>query len=80
LPNDLVSQLESLEDEVTRLRGRLSAVDDDLASPVRAMEAFSDADRRFLGRSDEVEAFLRSPDSSRSLATRLDDLTTEAEY
>lgn len=80
LPNDLVSQLESLEDEVTRLRGRLSAVDDDLASPVRTMEAFSDADRRFLGRSDEVEAFLRSPDSSRSLATRLDDLTTEAEY
>ena len=80
LPNDLVAELESLEDEVTRLHGRLSAVDDDLTSPVRTMEAFGDADRRVLGRSDEVEAFLRSPDSSRSLATRLDEVTTEAEH
>ena len=79
LPNDLAAHLESLEEEVARLRGRLSAVDDDLAAPTRTIEAFDDGHRRLLDGADEVDAFLRSPDSSRVLATRLHDLTAEAE-
>ena len=79
LPDDLTVRLDAIDNEVTRLEGRLVAIDDDLAEPKRTVAAFDGSAQTILGHAVAVDDFLRDPDASRALVARLDDLRVEAE-
>lgn len=70
LPDDLTSQLNAREEEVGRLRERMTAIDHDLSAPARTVEAYGEPDRLFVESAGEIDVFLRNPDSARVLASR----------
>ena len=77
IPEDVAARLETIEDDVTRLRVRLVAIDDDLTEPKRSVAAFDADARSLLSHAGEIERFLRAPDSSTATAVREDELRIE---
>lgn len=79
LPSDLGGTLDATDDEIGRLRGRLTAVDEDLAEPTRTAASFDAAARGVLEHRDAIEHFLASPDTISAIRARIADVRSEAE-